>query len=267
MGHHQGTGPEHNFPLPCWIKKQIHSASKKVTPFWRGIAIGHISTSWNPKHFSWIVKACYQIKRGVTMDQRELVTKENQNWWRSNYFFLWNKAVWISRFPQFEMWAWVKLEQHPNQKKNAFFWYKTSNHRAYQMWTCTYSRYYLRFVLSAGYIKYLADGDVHLRLHVGFRFKWKLDTFLEPWHAEGDGWDGSLNRVIYTQHMTIKSWMCGWFNMIKQVTLKLSLLEHTYYWGLGSLNKLAFGWCWKAVQAFPLDFGLFWRWNGQFYSC
>ena len=53
----------------------------------------------------------------VTMDQRELVTKENQNWWRSNYFFLWNKAVWISRFPQFEMWAWVKLEQHPNQQK------------------------------------------------------------------------------------------------------------------------------------------------------
>jgi len=39
------------------------------------------------------------------------------------------------------------------------------------------------------------------------------------------------------------------------VTLEIDLkLEHTY-WGLGSL-KLAFG---LGVQAFPLDFGLFWR--------
>ena len=132
-------------------KNRSYVAIRDVTPFWRGIfgpyAYGSIPIHTIFRGMNIHLPAILMFTRGigfwpipiyqhheskalfmdrqsmlpdqtrVTMDQRELVTKENQNWWRSNYFFLWNKAVWISRFPQFEMWAWVKLEQHPNPKK------------------------------------------------------------------------------------------------------------------------------------------------------
>ena len=96
-----------DFPLQL---DQIHSAIRSDT-FFR-----HFSTMY--QHMK--SKALFMDREvmlpdqtRVTMDQRESVRKENQYWWCANYLFPCETKA-ISRFPQFEMWAWVKLEHHPN---------------------------------------------------------------------------------------------------------------------------------------------------------
>ena len=177
IGNHQGTGPE-------WVLR-LQIIQMDTFTLEANLAMKTLYFQWANHQTKWLIFHClvglYQIHSAVrsdtffrhfstmyqhmkskalfmdrevmlpdqtrvTMDQREWVRKENQYWWCANYFFLVKQKL-SHGFHSLRCGRGSNLNTIQTQKV-ASFWYKTSNHWAYQMWTCTNSSYYLRFYSS-----------------------------------------------------------------------------------------------------------------------